>query len=328
MDISRGTRSIIIHHPSPSPSSSSSSSCDLKKIKIVENPTGHNIHEKYFVDVHRQLGRGSFGAVHVCVDWNSGRQFACKTILKDGRVERAAYVRNEVAVLRHLMEEEKPPSTSSKKYVVPMEGVYEDDTAVHIVMELCRGGTLHDELVKRNPSVYNEDEAARVIRTIVESVKMLHEKGVIHRDIKPLNLIYANKSSHVDSAALKVIDFGLAHFFKPGEKYGDINGTTLFMAPELLRGDYGPEVDIWSIGIILYVLLIIKFPFWPGSQSIDRMAEAINRTEIGVESNNWHLISDNAKDLIVKMLNRDPSKRITANEILKHPWIQMYTKRN
>ncbi|RAL43111.1 hypothetical protein DM860_009893 [Cuscuta australis] len=260
MDISDDTYSIIIHDPS-----SSSSSCDLKKIKIVENPTGHNIHEKYFVDVHRRLGRGSFGVVHVCADWNSGRQFACKTVWKanlirdnnqNGQIED---LRNEVAIMRRLKD---AGDGDDGKCVVSLRDVYEDDEMVHVVMDLCRGGTLFDVMVKRMPSrrVFREDEAAMVIRNIVRIIQMLHEKGIIHRDVKPENFIYANKSGH-DCAALKIIDFGIAHFFKPGEKFNGVKGTPSYMAPELLRGDYGPEIDIWSAGFILYALLTLNFPF-------------------------------------------------------------------
>ncbi|URE02181.1 calcium-dependent protein kinase [Musa troglodytarum] len=147
--------------------------------------------------------------------------------------------------MRHL-----PRSPS----IVSLREACEDEGAVHLVMELCEGGELFDRIVARGH--YSERAAAVVTRTIVEVVQLCHRHGVIHRDLKPENFLFANKK---ENSPLKAIDFGLSIFFKPGERFSEIVGSPYYMAPEVLKRNYGPEIDIWSAGVILYILLC-EFP--------------------------------------------------------------------
>ncbi|KAJ6670802.1 hypothetical protein OIU85_014640 [Salix viminalis] len=199
--------------------------------------------------------------------------------------------------------------------IVTLKASYEDDTAVHIVMELCEGGELFDRIVARGH--YTERAAAAVMRTIVEVVQMCHKHGVMHRDLKPENFLFANKK---ETAALKAIDFGLSVFFKPGERFNEIVGSPYYMAPEILKRNYGPEVDVWSAGVILYILLCGVPPFW--AETEQGVAQAIIRSVIDFKRDPWPRVSDNAKDLVKKMLNPDPKLRLTAQQVLEHPWIQ------
>ncbi|KAK8601899.1 hypothetical protein V6N13_058432 [Hibiscus sabdariffa] len=276
------------------------------KLRVLKEPTGQDISAQY--DLGRELGRGEFGVTYLCTDVNSGEKYACKSISK--KKLRTAVdiedVRREVEIMKHLP---KHPN------IVTLKDTYEDDDAVHIVMELCEGGELFDRIVARGH--YTERAAAGVMRTIVEVVQMCHKHGVMHRDLKPENFLFGNKK---ETAPLKAIDFGLSVFFKPGEQFNEIVGSPYYMAPEVLKRNYGPEVDVWSAGVILYILLCGVPPFW--AETEQGVAQAIIRSVIDFKRDPWPKVSDNAKDLVKKMLNPDPKQRLTAQGVLEHPWIQ------
>ncbi|KAG2601689.1 hypothetical protein PVAP13_5KG605500 [Panicum virgatum] len=264
------------------------------------------IDDKYVLD--RELGRGEFGVTYLCMDRDTKELLACKSISK--RKLRTAVdvedVRREVAIMRHL-----PKSPS----IVSLREACEDEGAVHLVMELCEGGELFDRIVARGH--YTERAAANVTRTIVEVVQLCHRHGVIHRDLKPENFLFANKK---ENSPLKAIDFGLSIFFKPGEKFSEIVGSPYYMAPEVLKRNYGPEIDIWSAGVILYILLCGVPPFW--AETEQGVAQAILRGNIDFKREPWPNVSDNAKDLVRHMLEPDPKLRLTAKQVLEHPWLQ------
>ncbi|MFQ6631728.1 hypothetical protein Gotur_010052 [Gossypium turneri] len=284
----------------------SNGSATTFKLRVLKELTGQDISSQY--DLGRELGRGEFGVTYLCTDVNTGEKYACKSISK--KKLRTAVdiedVRREVEIMKHL-----PKHTN----IVTLKDTYEDDAAVHIVMELCEGGELFDRIVARGH--YTERAAAVVMRTIVEVVQMCHKHGVMHRDLKPENFLFGNKK---ENAPLKAIDFGLSVFFKPGERFNEIVGSPYYMAPEVLRRNYGPEVDVWSAGVILYILLCGVPPFW--AETEQGVAQAIIRSVIDFKRDPWPKVSDNAKDLVKKMLNPDPKQRLTAQEVLEHPWLQ------
>ncbi|KAJ6741824.1 SERINE/THREONINE-PROTEIN KINASE [Salix viminalis] len=199
--------------------------------------------------------------------------------------------------------------------LVTLKDTYEDANAVHLVMELCEGGELFDRIVARGR--YTERAAAAVTKTIVEVVQICHEHGVMHRDLKPENFLFGNKK---ENAPLKAIDFGLSVFFKPGERFTEIVGSPYYMAPEVLKRNYGQEIDVWSAGVVLYILLCGVPPFW--AETEQGVAQAIIRSVIDFKRDPWPRVSDNAKDLVRKMLDPDPKCRPTAQEVLDHPWLQ------
>ncbi|KAL0451015.1 UNVERIFIED_CONTAM: Calcium-dependent protein kinase [Sesamum latifolium] len=161
----------------------------------------------------------------------------------------------------------------------------------------------------------------RKLRTAVdvEDVRreLCHKHGVIHRDLKPENFLFANKK---ENSPLKAIDFGLSIFFKPGERFSEIVGSPYYMAPEVLKRNYGPEIDIWSAGVILYILLCGVPPFW--AESEQGVAQAIIRGKIDFEREPWPSISESAKSLVRQMLEPDAKLRLTAKQVLEHPWLQ------
>jgi len=260
-----------------------------------------------------ELGRGEFGITYLCVDKDTQEVYACKSISK--RKLRTAVdvedVRREVAIMGHL------PHHGN---IVTLKGAYEDDQAVHLVMELCEGGELFDRIIARGH--YTERAAAVVTRTIMEVVQLCHIKGVMHRDLKPENFLFANRS---ENSPLKAIDFGLSIFFKPGERFSEIVGSPYYMAPEVLKRNYGPEVDVWSAGVILYILLCGVPPFW--AETEQGVAQAILRGILDFKREPWPKVSDTAKALVRHMLEPDPKARYNTQQVLDHPWLQ-HAKRN
>ncbi|KAJ7531292.1 hypothetical protein O6H91_14G039300 [Diphasiastrum complanatum] len=267
---------------------------------------GQDITEKYVLG--KELGRGEFGVTYICTDKETQEVLACKSISK-AKLRTALDledVRREIAVMHHL-----PPHPN----IVIFKGVYEDDNAVHLLMELCEGGELFDRIVARGH--YTERAAATIAKTIIEVIQVCHKNGVMHRDLKPENFLFANKK---ESSPLKAIDFGLSIFFKPGERFNEIVGSPYYMAPEVLRRNYGPEIDVWSAGVIFYILLCGVPPFW--AETEQGVAREILRGNVVFKRDPWPKVSENAKSLIRQMLEPDPKLRLTAQQVFEHPWLQ------
>ncbi|KAK1588025.1 hypothetical protein Q3G72_019222 [Acer saccharum] len=256
----------------------------------------------------KELGRGQFGITHLCTNKSTGEQFACKTIAKRKLVNKEDIedVRREVQIMHHL---------TGQPNIVELKGAYEDKQSVHLVMELCAGGELFDRIIAKGH--YTERAAASLLRTIVQIVHTCHSMGVIHRDLKPENFLLLSKD---ENAPLKATDFGLSVFYKPGDVFKDIVGSAYYIAPEVLKRKYGPEADIWSIGVMLYILLCGVPPFW--AESEHGIFNAILRGHVDFTTDPWPQISSPAKDLVRKMLTSDPKQRLTASQVLSHPWIK------
>ncbi|KAF8732222.1 hypothetical protein HU200_016197 [Digitaria exilis] len=255
----------------------------------------------------KKLGQGQFGTTYQCVEKATGKQFACKSIAKRKLVtdEDVEDVRREIQIMHHL---------SGHPNVITIVGAYEDAVAVHLVMELCAGGELFDRIIQRGH--YSEKAAAQLARVIIGVVEACHSLGVMHRDLKPENFLFVNQK---EDAPLKAIDFGLSIFFKPGEVFSDVVGSPYYVAPEVLMKDYGCKVDVWSAGVIFYILLSGVPPFWDETEQ--GIFDQVLKGELDFSSDPWPSISESAKDLVKKMLNRDPRKRLTAHEALCHPWV-------
>ncbi|XP_025809940.1 calcium-dependent protein kinase 14 isoform X2 [Panicum hallii] len=258
--------------------------------------------------IGKELGRGQFGVTSLCTHKATGEKFACKTISKRklSTKEDIEDVRREVQIMYHL---------SGQPGVVELKGAYEDKNSVHLIMELCAGGMLFDRIIAKGH--YTERAAASLLRTIVEIIHTCHTMGVIHRDLKPENFLLLSKD---ENAPLMATDFGLSVFFKEGEVFRDIVGSAYYIAPEVLKRSYGPEADIWSVGVIVYILLCGVPPFW--AESEHGIFNAILRGQVDFTSDPWPRISHGAKDLVRKMLNPDPKQRISAHDVLNHPWIK------
>ncbi|KAL5715412.1 non-specific serine/threonine protein kinase [Ranunculus cassubicifolius] len=286
-------------NPNPKPSS-------IDTITILGKPF-QDIKSAYTLG--KELGRGQFGITYLCTEISSGQLYACKSILKRKLVSKNDKddIRREVQILQHL---------AGQTNIVEFKAVYEDKQSVHVVMELCAGGELFDRIIAQGH--YTERAAATICRDIVNVVHICHFMGVMHRDLKPENFLL---STNLDGAQLKATDFGLSVFIDEGTVYRDIVGSAYYVAPEVLRRNYGKEIDIWSAGVILYILLSGVPPFWAETEK--GIFDAILEGEIDFESAPWPTISNSAKDLVRKMLTQDPRKRITSAQVLEHPWISV-----
>lgn len=283
--------------PSPKP---------LQKLDTILGKPYEDVKSHYTLG--KELGRGQFGVTFLCNEISTGRQYACKSISKRKLVSKndKEDMRREIQIMQHL---------SGQPNIVEFKGAYEDKQSVHLVMELCAGGELFDRIIAKGH--YTERAAATICRAIVNVVHACHFMGVMHRDLKPENFLLASRD---ENAPLKATDFGLSVFIQEGKVYRDIVGSAYYVAPEVLRRSYGKEIDIWSAGVILYILLSGVPPFWAETEK--GIFDAILQGEIDFESQPWPSISPSAKDLVKRMLTKDPKKRITSTQVLEHHWIK------
>ncbi|XP_010446189.1 PREDICTED: calcium-dependent protein kinase 11-like [Camelina sativa] len=265
-----------------------------------------NLKDRYALG--EQLGCGQFGVVRVCSDKLTGERLACKSISKDSLVTQDDMnsLKLEISIMAKL--------AGRHPNVVNLIAVYEGEDSVHLVMELCAGGELFDRLEKYGR--YSEFRARLLFKQLMQVVKFCHDSGVVHRDLKPENILMATMSS---SSPIKLADFGLATFIKPGEKLGGTVGSPFYVAPEVLSGGYyNQAADVWSAGVILYILLSGVPPFWGETDS--KIFDAVSTADLSFSEEPWDHITSYAKDLIRGMLCLDPSQRLTADDVLAHSW--------
>ncbi|XP_041997406.1 calcium-dependent protein kinase 20-like [Salvia splendens] len=282
-------------------------SCAGLQVESVLQRKTENMKEKFTMG--RKLGQGQFGTTFLCVEKGTNKEFACKTIAKRKLTtpEDVEDVRTEIQIMHHL---------AGHPNMISIVGAFEDAVAVHVMMELCAGGELFDRIIQRGH--YTEKKAAELSRIIVGVVQACHSLGVMHRDLKPENFLFVNQQEEL---LLKTIDFGLSAFFKPGETFNDVVGSPYYVAPEVLKKHYSQECDVWSAGVIIYILLCGVPPFWDESEQ--GIFEQILKGELDFVSEPWPSISESAKDLVRKILVQDPKKRLTAHQVLCHPWVQV-----
>ncbi|KAJ8470172.1 hypothetical protein OPV22_024515 [Ensete ventricosum] len=283
-----------------------SSAAGLQADFVLKSKT-ENLKEIY--SLGRKLGQGQFGTTYLCVEKATGKEYACKSILKWKLTteEDVEDVRREIQIMHHL---------SGHPNVISIKDAYEDAVSVHVVMELCAGGELFDRIIQKGH--YTERKAAELARVIVGVVEACHSMGVMHRDLKPENFLFVNQ---MEDAPLTAIDFGLSIFFRPGEIFTDVVGSPYYVAPEVLKKMYGPAADVWSAGVIIYILLSGVPPFW--AETEQGIFEEVLHGSLDFQSDPWPSISESAKDLVRKMLVRDPRRRLTAHQVLCHPWVQV-----
>ncbi|XP_016507827.1 calcium-dependent protein kinase 28-like isoform X2 [Nicotiana tabacum] len=260
--------------------------------------------------IGKLLGHGQFGYTYVATHKSNGDRVAVKRIEKNKMVLPIAVedVKREVKILKAL---------SGHENVVQFNNAFEDDNYVYIVMELCEGGELLDRILAKKDSHYAEKDAAIVVRQMLKVAAQCHLHGLVHRDMKPENFLF--KSPKEDSP-LKATDFGLSDFIRPGKKFQDIVGSAYYVAPEVLKRRSGPESDVWSIGVITYILLCGRRPFWDKTE--DGIFKEVLRNKPDFRRKPWPTISNSAKDFVKKLLVKDPRARLTAAQALSHPWVR------
>ncbi|KAI3800144.1 hypothetical protein L1987_35454 [Smallanthus sonchifolius] len=271
---------------------------------ILQTDRISNLKDRYVLG--DQLGWGQFGIIRECSDKLTGEVLACKSISKNRLVtdEDVRSVKLEIEIMTRL---------SGHPNVVDLKDVYEEEGYVHLVMELCAGGELFHQLEKQGR--FSESDARVLFRDLMQVVRFCHDNGVVHRDLKPENILLATTAS---SSQIKLADFGLATYINPGQRLHGTVGSPFYIAPEVLAGGYNQAADVWSAGVILYILLSGKPPFWGKSKS--RIFDAVRAASLRFQSDPWNGISGSAKELIRGMLHTDPSVRFTAQQVLDHTW--------
>ncbi|CAG5865165.1 unnamed protein product [Menidia menidia] len=231
--------------------------------------------------------------------------FAVKCIPKKALKGKESSIENEIAVLRRIKHEN----------IVALEDIYESPDHLYLIMQLVSGGELFDRIVEKG--FYTEKDASTLIRQVLDAVNYLHSMGIVHRDLKPENLLYFNPQ---DESKIMISDFGLSKMEGSGDVMSTACGTPGYVAPEVLaQKPYSKAVDCWSIGVIAYILLCGYPPFYDENDS--KLFEQILKADYEFDAPYWDDISDSAKDFISWLMEKDPAKRFTCEQALKHPWI-------
>ncbi|XP_017363794.1 ribosomal protein S6 kinase alpha-2 isoform X4 [Cebus imitator] len=282
---------------------------DLHKVPvhpIVQQLHGNNIHFTDGYEIKEDIGVGSYSVCKRCVHKATDTEYAVKIIDKSKRDPS-----EEIEILLRY---------GQHPNIITLKDVYDDGKFVYLVMELMRGGELLDRILRQR--YFSEREASDVLCTITKTMDYLHSQGVVHRDLKPSNILYRDESGSPES--IRVCDFGFAKQLRAG------NGllmtpcyTANFVAPEVLkRQGYDAACDIWSLGILLYTMLAGFTPFANGpDDTAEEILARIGSGKYALSGGNWDSISDAAKDVVSKMLHVDPHQRLTAMQVLKHPWV-------
>jgi len=191
---------------------------------------------------------------------------------------------------------------------------FDDENFFYIVTEICKGGELFDEIVRRKK--FSENCAVILMKQIFQCVNYCHKNQIVHRDLKPENIMLEENK---DFSQIKIIDFGVSRHFEIDEILYDMQGSSYYIAPEVLDRKYNEKCDIWSCGVILYIILSGTPPF--NGKSEYEIHNRIKEGSISFSDPCWSTISDNAKNLITKLLAYDSKHRLSAEEALNHPWI-------
>merc|ERR1719220_2049993 len=201
--------------------------------------------------------------------------------------------------------------------IIKLHESFEDHRNIYLVMELVAGGELFDRIIEAGH--FTEQQAAILMQQIIRAIYYMHESHVCHRDLKPENFLFVTKDP-IDKSLLKIIDFGLSCKFEPAQVLTTKAGTPYYVAPQVLAGKYDQLSDLWSVGVIMYVLLCGYPPFFGETD-----AEVLSKVRLGNFSFNqadWKNVSEDAKTLIRMLLKMNPRDRYTAEQALNHDWIK------
>jgi serine/threonine protein kinase len=270
-----------------------------------------NIEHKYHVD-RRVLGTGNHSSVRVGIDRATGQRYAVKSIRKSDN--KPGGLIREIALLREV----------KHHGIIRLVDVFEDADDIHIVTDLCTGGELFDKIVRKSrrsdcdAPCFTENEAARVIYQVLDAVSYMHERDIVHRDIKPENILY--KTAEEDSP-IQIIDLGYArkHIENVDSPMSSFVGSPYYVAPEVLQNRYDKLCDLWSVGVVAYILLC-GYPPMNGPSDAAVLA-AIRRGLFVFPFKDWHRTSRESRDFIGLLLQKDPRRRLTAWQAMNHPWI-------
>lgn len=255
--------------------------------------------------MQKEIGRGNYSKVYMAIEFLSRQPYAVKIIQKDNQSHLVLQtLKIEIEIMRKI----KHPR------IINLHYVYETDEAFHLILDYVRGGELHKRL---KMAKYPEQIAAIFMKNLIQTLDFLHRNGIVHRDIKPENILVLSGDNYTE---FKLCDFGLSAFLNDSDGLTLRCGSPGFVAPEILRRQkYDFKVDIFSAGIICYIMLIGKSPF-AGSNPNDVLAK--NREcKIDFEIDEFNNISKLARDFVMALTQEDSDRRPSAMEVLNHPWI-------
>jgi len=280
----------------------------LKNFKIQQSNLVKEKHTDINLDYTflATLGQGAYGEVKKTINKATGIVRAVKIINKKFQTSND-YNRmmDEIHILKNL----------DHPNIMKIIEFYQDETKVYIVTEFYEGGELLDRLAKQN--LFTETQAANIMKQIFSAVNYCHKNKIVHRDLKPENIVYETIK---EDSILKIIDFGTSQFFRQGEVLQKPLGTCYYVAPEVLKKSYTHKCDVWSCGVILYFMLCGRPPFNGNTEK--KVLEKVVKGLYEFKDSEWEGVSENAKDLIRKLLEYSPEKRLSADEALNHPWFR------
>ena len=281
-------------------------------VRKIKEAIGYMKFTDYY-ELKEVIGKGKFGVVNLGIHKKTQQQVAVKIINKDSikTLEDKELVRIEIGILK----------LCHHPNVVRLLDHLENEDYIFIVTEYIEGGTLGQYFKKKNFN-FSERQASSIMSQIANGVKYLHKYGIVHRDLKPDNIMITQQN---DFGIIKIMDFGLSKIVSTQEKMVDGYGTLSYVAPEvLLRTPYNKEVDIWSMGIILYYMLCGHLPFKGNKEVI--IAEKIVNDDLEFDEEEWEVRSKRVRELIVSCLKKEPEERITIDDFLNHPWFKKNLK--
>ena len=280
----------------------------MKKLKNAINFT--NINEKY--DIQEQIGKGKFAIVYKGIHKSTGRTVAIKILNKqDMTTIDLELVKTEMDVLK----------ICQHPYIIKLYDIHENEENIYLIMEYCQGSDLFTYIEKRGYKL-EEKKACEIIHKLCAAVYYLHSYGIVHRDLKPENIIMTD---HTDNADIRLLDFGLSKILGPTEKCSEPFGTISYVAPEVLKQKYyGREVDIWSIGIITYLLLCGCLPFDDEKSEKEIVRQTIE-DPVPYYPKIWKKLSEEAKSFVEGCLKKNPDERMSIKDVLEHEWIKKFS---
>jgi calcium-dependent protein kinase len=270
--------------------------------------TGNEINPEKIYLKTRLLGSGAFGKVWLVHHKDIDRDFAMKIIKKrKNRSNDEKEILNEIEILKKL----------DHPKILKVIDFYSTTKKYYIITEYCPEGELFNEIIKVGK--FDEGQAAFIINQILKAVTYCHKMNIIHRDIKPENIMITNREKN-GCLQVKLIDFGTAKIFEKGVQENKYVGSSYYMAPEVIKRKYDEKCDLWSIGVILYILLTGRPPF--DGNDDEEILENVKKGVYDKWAYPFPLLSAHGKDLIFKLLQYDPKKRLSAEEAIEHPWFK------
>ena len=263
-------------------------------------------------DILKQIGKGAYGKVFKVKNKTTGEIRACKQLVKHD-ISNIVKFQREITILKK----------ADHPNIIKLYDVYEDDRFLYLVMEQCKGGELFNRILNhiKKKKMYTEKDACTIFLQLMSSISYCHNNGICHRDLKPENILYYFEGEEINNP-IKVIDFGLSRYFERKGKMNTKVGTAYYVSPEVLSGNYNEKCDVWSAGVILYILLTGEPPFNGPNDNV--IYNKIKKMHF-FPNKSFDKISKEAMDLIQKCICPEEN-RLTAQEVLNHPWFNIINK--